>query len=382
MSTSTSLPTSLLSPTSSSSSSPSSPSLSPPAYSAYTAPGRLWKIKNAKYRSTFVKRDDLRIEDFREHVGYIKDPHFISAYGPNHIQLTCELPNLIQIQYSQVFCHLTELLNSFQNCISEMSPLQEEDLLFLLLRRFADSSDATVYAEIRRSEDVQIYDSTIQEPLESMIVEGSLSHDTSVIHADLHTNYAELQQEHLADEPAYTPLPQTPSEVDVTCAVTVNFPATMPIELSDGLNLCPDSPPEYTDSSEWTEILPEHDWTQLPAKFQPPSFRIHRCHHRGVERGGEDDAFELPLGFPEILQHMEETCDDVPYVTFRIHNQSRDSLPLREGGTQSFECDLFATIPSLYITVKRNESLLFYECFRNRKDWISSHSGHEECTGC
>ncbi|KZM26580.1 hypothetical protein ST47_g2213 [Ascochyta rabiei] len=276
MSTSTSLPTSLLSPTSSSSSSPSSPSLSPPAYSAYTAPGRLWKIKNAKYRSTFVKRDDLRIEDFREHVGYIKDPHFISA-----------------------------------NCISEMSPLQEEDLLFLLLRRFADSSDATVYAEIRRSEDVQIYDSTIQEPLESMIVEGSLSHDTSVIHADLHTNYAELQQEHLADEPAYTPLPQTPSEVDVTCAVTVNFPATMPIELSDGLNLCPDSPPEYTDSSEWTEILPEHDWTQLPAKFQPPSFRIHRCHHRGVERGGEDDAFELPLGFPEILQHMEETCDDV-----------------------------------------------------------------------
>lgn len=46
-----------------------------------------------------------------------------------------------------------------------MRPLQEEDLLFLLLRRFADTSEADVYAEIRRPHDVQIYDSTIQEPL-------------------------------------------------------------------------------------------------------------------------------------------------------------------------------------------------------------------------
>ena len=78
---------------------------------------------------------------------------------------TCKPPRLIKIQYSQVICRLNELLDKFQDCINEMGPLQEEDLLFLLLRRFADSSDATVYAEIRRSEELQIYDSTIQEPL-------------------------------------------------------------------------------------------------------------------------------------------------------------------------------------------------------------------------
>ncbi|KAF2633022.1 hypothetical protein BU25DRAFT_454154 [Macroventuria anomochaeta] len=260
-----------------------------------------------------------------------------------------------------------------------MSPLQEEDLLFLLLRRFADSSDATVYAEIRRSDDVQVYDSTIKEPLESMILEGSLSYDTSVIHADLNMNYSNPQEEDSSDETAYTLLPQTPSEVDTTCTVTVNFPATVSIDPPDSSGLPPGNPPEYS-SLEWTEIRPEHDWAQLPSKLQPPSFRIHRCHHRGVERGGEDDAFELPLGFPEIVQHMEEACNDVTNATFRIHDQSRQSLPL--GGTQSFECDLFATIPSLYITVKRDEIFLVYECFRNREDWISSHNGHEECSGC
>ena len=241
---------------------------------------------------------------------------------------TCKPPRLIKIQYSQVICRLNELLDKFQDCINEMGPLQEEDLLFLLLRRFADSSDATVYAEIRRSEEFQIYDSTIQEPLvgrpkhlyrnsvdvewqESMTLEGSLSHDTSVVHADLTMNYSEPQEEHSLDETAYSLLPQTPSEVDAICAVTVNFPATMPIEPPNSLGVSPDSPPEYSSPSDWTEIWPEHDWNQLPFKFQPPSFRIHRCHHRGVERGGEDDAFELPLGFPEIMHHIDEAYNDV-----------------------------------------------------------------------
>lgn len=251
-------------------------------------------------------------------------------YGPDHIQPTCELPDSIEIQYSQAFCHLTGLLDKFQDCISKISPLQEEDLLFLLLRRFADSSNVAVYAEIRRPEDIQVYDSTIQEPLvgqpmqghchgfnigsqESMILEGSLSHDTSVIHANLDMNYPKPGEERSPVDTAYTMLPQTPSEVHTTCAVTVNFPATFSIENETvhGLELLPASPPEYTGPSEWTEISPEHDWAQLPFEFQPPSFRIHRCHHSGVERGGEDEAFELPLGFPEVVQHVEEACSDV-----------------------------------------------------------------------
>ena len=144
-----------------------------------------------------------------------------------------------------------------------------------------------------------------------MVLEGSLNHDTSVIHADLSMNYPSPQEERSSDEVAYTLLPQTPSEVDTTCAVTVNFPATMPVEPPDSLDLFTDSPPEYPSPAEWTEIWPEHDWAQLPSKLQPPSFRLHRCHHRGVERGGEDDDFELPLGFPEIVHHTEEACSNV-----------------------------------------------------------------------
>jgi hypothetical protein len=66
-----------------------------------------------------------------------------------------------------VFCSITNFLKEYQNCIDQISPLREEDLLFLLLRRFAESSNATVYAEFRRSEDLQVYDSTLHEPLVS-----------------------------------------------------------------------------------------------------------------------------------------------------------------------------------------------------------------------
>ncbi|KAF1363090.1 hypothetical protein EJ07DRAFT_152607 [Lizonia empirigonia] len=322
------------------------PPLSPPAYSAHPAAGGLWEIKNAKYQSIFTMRGNASVEDLREHVGYIKDPHFISAvgghvlywdreatngisqYGPSHEQPNRELPDSIKIQYNRAFCHLSELLDKFQECIGEMSPLKEEDLLFLLLRRFSDASDATVYAEIRRPEHFQIYDSTIKEPLvgqsvqrrcnnldmelqESTILEGSLSHDTSVINADLIMNYSVPHEERTSGDISYTLLPQTPPETDSTCVVTVNFPAVIPIETSNGSELPVADLPEYSSPLSSTEVWPEHDWAQLPSKFQPPSFRIHRCHHSGVERGGEDEAFQLPLGFPEIVQHMEEACEDV-----------------------------------------------------------------------
>ncbi|KAF2624253.1 hypothetical protein BU25DRAFT_413809 [Macroventuria anomochaeta] len=67
------------------SSSPSSPSSfapsfpSPPAYSAHSSSSQLWKIKNAKYRSTFVKKGQPSVEDLQNHLEYIRDPHFTSA---------------------------------------------------------------------------------------------------------------------------------------------------------------------------------------------------------------------------------------------------------------------------------------------------------------
>lgn len=50
-----------------------------PVYSVCPATNRLWKIKNAKYQSTIVKRGHPTVDDLREHVSYIKDPYFTSA---------------------------------------------------------------------------------------------------------------------------------------------------------------------------------------------------------------------------------------------------------------------------------------------------------------
>lgn len=146
---------------------------------------------------------------------------------------------------------------------------------------------------------------------ESTILESTLSHDTSVVNADLIMNYSVPDEERTLDDITYTPLPQTPSEIDTTCVVTINFPAVLPIKTSDGSELPVANLPGYSSPPGGTEVWPEHNWSQLPFKFQPPSFRVHRCHHSGVERGGEDEAFELPLGFPEIVQHMGEACENV-----------------------------------------------------------------------
>ena len=67
----------------------------------------------------------------------------------------------------QALGHIAKLLEVFHTCSREIRPLSEEDLLFLLLSRFAEQSGSIVYAEIQRSQQIQIYDSTIAEPLVS-----------------------------------------------------------------------------------------------------------------------------------------------------------------------------------------------------------------------
>jgi hypothetical protein len=147
-------------------------------------------------------------------------------------------------------------------------------------------------------------------------LESSLGRDPGILQADLTFHYPRQEEgEHSEDVINgfdYRPIPRSPSESNTTCSVTVNFPSSVCNNLSDeDVNLRSDDPPEYLNSSEWTEIWPEHDWAELPPKLQPPSFRVHRCHHAGVERGDEDDAFELPMGFPEVMQHLDEAFSDV-----------------------------------------------------------------------
>jgi hypothetical protein len=147
-----------------------------------------------------------------------------------------------------------------------------------------------------------------------MVLESSLSHDTSVVHADLSMECSQHQEGEVSEYTTYTPLPQIPDEPDTDCAVTVNFPATFAIDVSHSLDYRPEGSLEHCNQSEWTNVPLEHDWAQLPVELQPPSFCVHRCHHVGVERGGEDRAFELPLGFPEVVQYVDEVSEHVCYT--------------------------------------------------------------------
>lgn len=64
----------------------------------------------------------------------------------------------------QALGQIAKLLEILHECSVEVRPLGEDDLLFLLLSRYAEQSGTNVYAEIQRPQHMQIFDSTIAEP--------------------------------------------------------------------------------------------------------------------------------------------------------------------------------------------------------------------------
>lgn len=141
------------------------------------------------------------------------------------------------------------------------------------------------------------------------------------VQIDTPLDLSSTNQNYSSSESAlYSPIPQTPPPPEVECAVTINFPDMHLVgpsrELSYGL--ITNNPPAYPDLRTYEErqyvVLAPHtdvNCSQVPEKLQPPAFRVHRCHHPGVESGGEGDAFELPFGFPEAIQHIHELPDHV-----------------------------------------------------------------------
>jgi hypothetical protein len=78
--------------------------------------------------------------------------------------------DLVDVQYSQAFGEVAQLLCEYQACLLKIKPLQEEDFLYLLLNRYAQSTGVGVYLKIRRPTEVQIYYSDIPEPHVSLLV--------------------------------------------------------------------------------------------------------------------------------------------------------------------------------------------------------------------
>jgi hypothetical protein len=204
-----------------------------------------------------------------------------------------------------------------------------------------------VYTEIGRPGNVQVYDSEIAEPHVSSQapsvrmrhkkltsrehtadLQDHLAQGCGIVNARIPTSvrdpaaYADSQ--YVSEDGFYTLIPQSPTSAEVTarvssdrgCAVTVNFPdmvlTTPPGDVA--------VPPPYPGLPRQHAIHASSvsEWGCLPQKFQPPAFRVHRCHHAGLELGSEGDAFELPACFPEAIQHMSETPQSVCTSTFEL----------------------------------------------------------------
>jgi hypothetical protein len=202
-----------------------------------------------------------------------------------------------------------------------------------------------------------------------------------MITAELHEP---LLEDSITDVP-YNPVPQTPSAADFDCAVSINFPEMLMVTptATPESTTTTDDPPTYTDTQTAGGGF-------LPAKLQPPAFSVHRCHHRGMDRRGEEDAFELPFGFPEVIQHLHTIPSHVSsrhandivsshrpqcyHTGFHIQDKSYESMPCHEEGVEAFECHITASEAWVYITVEREGAILVYDCYRDQEVNLSQLS--------
>jgi hypothetical protein len=285
-----------------------SPSTAPPAYEQQNT-SRKFLIRNAQYRSFFTTDRQPNVQDYRNHFECMKDLFDQFSENGGSPSSPVDVPHILDLQYSQAFSEVAQLICEYQACLLKIKPMQEQDILYLLLDRFAQSTGVGVYLEIRTPKEVQIYDSEIPEPQVSQISSLPLSSaneekHTAMMQEHITHGIGALNAEVSTDSPYDLPL-----NGSIVGAVTVNFPN---MSLFNPI----DSPPTYSLSirsplPEVNILTPIHDQEVLPGKLQPPTFRVHRCHHPGVERGSENNEFELPFGFPEVVQHVQDTPEYV-----------------------------------------------------------------------
>jgi hypothetical protein len=153
--------------------SPSS-STAPPAYEQRnTLPNFL--IGSANYRSIFTMDRPPNVQDYRDHLECMKDLFGKFSQNVGSPSSPMGVPHILDVQYSQAFCEVAQLICEYHACLLKIKPMQEQDIIYLLLHRFAQSTGAGVYLEIRTPKEVQIYDSEIPEPQVSQMSSLPLS---------------------------------------------------------------------------------------------------------------------------------------------------------------------------------------------------------------
>ncbi|EOA87087.1 uncharacterized protein SETTUDRAFT_31388 [Exserohilum turcica Et28A] len=306
----------------------------PPAYEleSTSSPDQiLYNIRNTKYSSEFVTNGQPSEEDYQAHIRHLKDS-FIEC-GAGAARPTTGESCIVNVQSKQAFGNIEQLICAYQRLLETIDPLDEEDIIFLLLSRFSRSTGTSVYVEIKRPSGVQIFDSTMVEPSYTSPIRDYMVCTPSVVTAEFHvppSNNISPEVLHVSDN-------RQPSTAEFGCSVTINFPemsTAVPVSNLTSSTNADCHPTHNYDPSENDMLHPVTDWGSLPAKLQPPAFRVHRCHHRGMERGGEQEAFELPFGFPEVIQHVQNIPHNYYHIGFYVRNKTCQSLPYNEGGSR------------------------------------------------
>ncbi|EUC27548.1 hypothetical protein COCCADRAFT_30994 [Bipolaris zeicola 26-R-13] len=328
---------------------------------------RQWRVRNAKYRSNFTTQGEPSQIDFREHLECLRDS--LNGYT---LGVGCPTDNshVIEVQHSQAFAHVERFIEEYQSFVQQIRPLSEEDILFLILSRYATSSGASVYTEIRHDDDVNVFDSKVTEPLHTDSAEGYLVHGSGVVHSELALRAAEEAPVSLKTPPQGLLLHDQAS-ITRTCygaefggSVTLNFPAIRANDEPYKDTMGSSSSPPVFENSHPTNVS-HIDWAQIPEKLQPPMFRVHRCHHRGIARF--DEEIELPFGFPEVVQHFHDTPSTVYHTGCCVNINAMQSCPRGQEGLASFECYILSSDVRIYITVERDGDSLFYNCYRDKE---------------
>jgi hypothetical protein len=123
----------------------------PPAYEDRDSPLEyLWRICNTKICSQFYTKTPAHIQTYRDHMEQMHESSSKSHHSKS-----------VEVHYNQAFADIGRLIYEYRDSLSRIKPLQEEEVLFLLLSQYAQTSGFGVYMEIRQPTEVQVYDSSI-----------------------------------------------------------------------------------------------------------------------------------------------------------------------------------------------------------------------------
>lgn len=130
-----------------------------PAYNA-NCPDLQWKIKNVKHSSSFYTNGAPQAADYRAQIEQMR--RTIQSCGNAK---TADRPqsdsraHSVDVELSQTFRNIGDLIAAYKVCLEQIGPVAEENILFLLMDRFAKSAHVRVYVEIERPGHMQVYDS-------------------------------------------------------------------------------------------------------------------------------------------------------------------------------------------------------------------------------